>query len=120
MDTFAMLERYSSHGVPIVIHCFSLTGWVDECIERGYYCSFAGNVTYPQAKELRKAADTVPDELLLVETDAPFLAPQDFRGKPNEPAFIRSTAAYLATLRGQTFDELERVVESNAAWLFRW
>jgi TatD DNase family protein len=120
VDTFKMLERYSSHGVPIVIHCFSLTGWVDECIERGYYCSFAGNVTYPQAKELRRAADLVPDELLLVETDSPFLAPQDFRGKPNEPAFVRSTAAYLAQLRGQTFDQLERVVRSNADWLFRW
>jgi TatD DNase family protein len=120
VDTFALLERYSSHGVPIVMHCFSLTGWVDECIERGYYCSFAGNVTYPQAEDLRKAADLVPDELLLVETDSPFLAPQEFRGKPNEPAFVRSTAAYLAQLRGQTFDQLERVVQSNADWLFRW
>ena len=119
-DTFAVLERYGSHGIPIVIHCFSLTGWVDECIERGYYCSFAGNLTYPQAEELRKAAELVPDELLLVETDSPFLAPQEFRGKPNEPAYVRSTAAFLAQLRGQTFEQLEDIVASNAAWIFRW
>jgi TatD DNase family protein len=119
-DTLTMLDRYTSHGMPIVIHCFSMTGHVDECIERGFYCSFAGNVTYPQAAELRKAAELVPDELLLVETDAPFLAPQEFRGKQNEPAFVRSTAAFLAELRGQSVEQLEEVVQSNAAWLFRW
>jgi TatD DNase family protein len=119
-DTLTMLDRHTGHGIPIIIHCFSMTGYVDECIERGYYCSFAGNVTYPQAAELREAAELVPDELLLVETDAPFLAPQDFRGKPNEPAFVCSTAAFLARLRGQSFEQLEQVVRSNAAWIFRW
>jgi TatD DNase family protein len=119
-DTLNMLERHSSHGIPIVIHCFSMTGWVDECIERGYYCSFAGNVTYPQATELQEAAKLVPDELILVETDSPFLAPQEFRGKPNEPAFVRSTAAFLAELRGQSYEQLEQVVQGNAAWIFRW
>jgi TatD DNase family protein len=119
-DTFTMLDRYSAHGIPIIMHCFSLTGWVNECIERGFYCSFAGNLTYPQADELREAAKLIPDELLLVETDAPFLSPQEFRRKPNEPAFVRSTAALLAELRGQTYEQLEQVVESNAAWIFRW
>ena len=66
-----------------------------------------GQLTYPQAEELRKAAKLIPDELLLVETDAPFLSPQDFRGKPNEPAFVRSTAAFLAELRGQSYEQLE-------------
>ena len=59
--------------------------------------------------------EPVPDELLLVETDAPFLSPQEHRGKPNEPAFVRSTAEFLAELRGQTYEQLEQVVESNAA-----
>lgn len=118
-DTFALLEK-SAGGVPVVLHCFSAADWVDECIERGYYCSFAGNVTYPQAGALRKAAERVPDELLLVETDAPFLAPQEFRGKPNEPAYVRSTAAFLAELRGQTYEQLESAVGSNAEWIFRW
>jgi TatD DNase family protein len=119
-DTFALLERRAAHGIPIIMHCFSLTNRVSECIERGYYCSFAGNVTYPSATELQQAAEKVPDELLLVETDAPFLAPQQHRGKPNEPAFVRSTAAFLAGVRGQSYEQLETVVESNASWVFRW
>jgi TatD DNase family protein len=119
-DTLAMLERGSSHGVPIVLHCFSLADRLDECLEYGYYCSFAGNVTYPQAKELQEAAARVPDELLLVETDAPFLAPQDQRGKPNEPANVRATAAFLAELRGQSYEDLEAAVQSNAEWIFSW
>jgi TatD DNase family protein len=119
-DTFAALERGSGHGIPIIMHCFSLADRVQECIERGYYCSFAGNVTYPNASELQQAAEIVPNELLLVETDAPFLAPQEYRGKPNEPAFVRSTAAFLADLRGQTYEQLESVVQSNAQWIFRW
>jgi TatD DNase family protein len=119
-DTFAVLERRAASGVPVILHCFSVVGWVDECIERGYYCSFAGNVTYPNATALQTAARLVPDELLLVETDAPFLSPQSHRGKPNEPAFVRSTASFLAQLRGQTYEQLEQVVESNASWIFRW
>jgi TatD DNase family protein len=119
-DTFTMLDRYAGRGIPIIMHCFSLTGSVYECIDRGFYCSFAGNLTYPQAEGLREAAKVVPDELLLVETDAPFLAPQDHRGKENEPAFVRSTAEFLAGLRGQSYEQLEERVQSNAAWLFRW
>jgi TatD DNase family protein len=119
-DTFAVLERRAASGIPVIMHCFSVVGWVDECIERGYYCSFAGNVTYPNATELQEAARLVPDELLLVETDSPYLSPQDRRGKPNEPAFVRSTASYLAELRGQTYEQLEQVVESNAGWIFGW
>jgi TatD DNase family protein len=119
-DTFVVLERASGQGIPIILHCFSLSDWVDECIERGYYCSFAGNVTYPNARKLRLAAERVPDELLLVETDAPFLAPQEHRGKQNEPAFVCATAAYLAELRGQTYEQLASVVRSNAEWIFHW
>jgi TatD DNase family protein len=119
-DTFALLERRAAHGIPIIMHCFSLTDEVDECIGNGYYCSFAGNVTYPSAADLQQAAEKVPDELLLVETDAPFLAPQQHRGKPNEPAFVRSTAAFLAGVRGQSYEQLETVVQSNAEWIFRW
>jgi TatD DNase family protein len=119
-DTFEMLERGASSGIPVILHCFSAIDWLDECIVRGYYCSFAGNVTYPNATALQEAAKRVPDELLLVETDAPFLSPQAFRGKRNEPANVRSTAAFLAELRGQTYEQLEAVVESNAHWIFRW
>jgi TatD DNase family protein len=119
-DTFTMLDRYGGRGIPIIMHCFSLADSVYECIDRGFYCSFAGNLTYPQADGLREAAKLIPDELLLVETDAPFLAPEDHRGQENEPAFVRSTAEFLAELRGQSYEQLEERVQSNAAWLFRW
>ena len=119
-DTFALLDQGSGLGIPIIMHCFSLIDRVDECIESGYYCSFAGNVTYPNATELQQAAEKIPDELLLVETDSPFLAPQQYRGKPNEPAFVRSTAAFIAGVRGQSYEQLEAVVQDNAEWIFRW
>jgi TatD DNase family protein len=118
-DTLDLLARHAD-GQPVIIHCFSLTDQVEECIERGYYCSFAGNVTYPKAADLQRAAAAVPDELLLVETDAPFLAPQARRGKPNEPAFVTTTAEYVAQLRGTTYEAIDRIVSANAARLFGW
>jgi TatD DNase family protein len=81
-------------------------------------CSFAGNVTYPKAVELQAAARDVPAELLLVETDSPYLAPQPVRGKPNEPANVVATAEFVAELRGISYEELEEAVERNAARVF--
>jgi TatD DNase family protein len=118
-DTLELLARHAD-GVPVIIHCFSLTDHLDACLERGYYCSFAGNVTYPKATDLQRAAAAVPDELLLVETDAPYLAPQAKRGKTNEPAFVTKTAGFLTELRGTPYDELEAIVAANAARLFGW
>jgi TatD DNase family protein len=118
-DTLDLLARHAD-GQPVIIHCFSLTDRVEECVARGYYCSFAGNVTYPKATDLQRAAAGVPDELLLVETDAPFLAPQARRGKPNEPAFVTKTAEFVAQLRGTTYEAIERIVSANAARLFGW
>jgi TatD DNase family protein len=118
-DTLALLERLAG-GLTVVMHCFSMPGRLDECVERGYMCSFAGNVTYPSAGDLRAAAARVPDELLLVETDAPFLSPQPVRGKPNVPGNVVHTAERLAELRGVGYDELEALVERNAARVFGW
>jgi TatD DNase family protein len=118
-DTLDMLARHAD-GQPVIIHCFSLTDHVEQCVERGYYCSFAGNVTYPKAADLQRAAASVPDELLLVETDAPFLSPQARRGKPNEPAFVTKTAEFVAKLRGTTYDAIEQLVGANSARLFGW
>jgi TatD DNase family protein len=118
-DTLDLLARHAD-GQPVIIHCFSLTDRVEECIERGYYCSFAGNVTYPKATDLQRAAAAVPDELLLVETDAPFLSPQAYRGKTNEPAFVTKTAEFVAQLRGTTYEAIEQIVTANAARLFGW
>jgi TatD DNase family protein len=118
-DTLELLARHGG-GAPVIIHCFSLTEHVLECVARGYYCSFAGNVTYPKATELQEAARVIPDELLLAETDAPFLSPQERRGKPNEPAYVGATARFLAELRGTTPDDMERLLDANAARLFAW
>ncbi len=116
-DTFAALRDF---GGTVVLHCFSSPGRIDECIERGYVCSFAGNVTYPKSRDLQRAAKRVPDELLMVETDAPFLSPQAVRGKPNEPGNVTHTARFVAELRGVGYDELDALVERNAARVFSW
>ena len=118
-DTFAVL-REQADGLTVIMHCFSAPGRLDECVERGWLCSFAGNVTYPKATDLQAAARDVPEELLLVETDAPYLSPQPVRGKPNEPANVVQTAEYVAELRGASYAELEATVERNAARVFGW
>ena len=118
-DTYAILGERAG-DVTVVMHCFSAPDRVDECVERGYLCSFAGNVTFPKAVELQDAARELPDELLLVETDAPYLAPQPVRGKRNEPANVALTAAFLAELRGVPYEQLEATVERNAERVFRW
>jgi TatD DNase family protein len=119
-DTFATLAEHAADLPAVILHCFSAPDRLDECVERGYLCSFAGNVTYPKAKDLQRAATEVPVELLLVETDAPFLSPQPLRGKPNEPANVVHTARHVAGLRGMSYEELERTVQENAARVFGW
>lgn len=119
-DTFEVL-RSTADGVVVILHCFSAAAeHVREAAERGWYCSFAGNVTYPKADGLREAARLVPDELLLVETDSPFLAPQPQRGRPNQPANVVSTAEAVAAVRGLDYEALERVVEENATRALGW
>jgi TatD DNase family protein len=118
-ECFGMLAE-KAEGVTVVLHCFSAPDRVDEAAERGWYCSFAGNVTYPGASELRRAAAAVPEELLLCETDSPFLSPQPQRGKPNEPANVIETAHELAEARDVDLGTLEATIEANAARVFGW
>jgi TatD DNase family protein len=119
-ETFELL-RSRAEGVAVILHCFSAPpGRVAEAAERGWYCSFAGNLTYRNADELRESAGDVPEELLLVETDSPFLAPQPVRGKRNEPANVVAIAEQLAEVRGIAYGELEELVEANAARVFGW
>jgi TatD DNase family protein len=114
-----MLADYADR-VTVVLHCFSAPGRLGECVDRGYICSFAGNVTYPKATDLHEAAREVPADLLMVETDSPYLSPQPVRGKPNQPANVTHTARHVAELRGLEYAELERMVEANAARVFGW
>jgi TatD DNase family protein len=119
-ETLATLAA-EADGVPVVLHCFmAALERVGEAAERGWYCSFAGNLTYPKADGIREAARAIPDELLLAETDSPFLAPQHVRGKPNQPANVVEVGERLAAERGIGYSELESLVEANAARVFGW
>jgi TatD DNase family protein len=93
---------------------------LSECLERGYAISFAGNVTYKSAVDLAQAARLVPQESLLVETDAPYLTPQAVRKQRNRPAFVMHTAEFIAQLRGVSVERIGEVVQANAARLFGW
>jgi TatD DNase family protein len=118
-EIFATLDAMAA-GHPVILHCFSAPQRVADAAERGWYCSFAGNVTYPSAKELRFAAAKVPEDRILVETDAPYLSPQPLRGRRNTPANVVETAKVVAAERGVSYAELERTVEANARALFGW
>jgi len=102
----------------VVLHCFSSPGLLPVALDRGYYVSFAGNVTYPKAEDLRDAARSVPADRILAETDSPYLAPQPVRGKRNEPAYVVHTVASLAETRREDPAELGSRIDENAAAAF--
>jgi TatD DNase family protein len=114
-DTRQILEGFAG---TVVLHCFSSPRLLPWALDRGCFVSFAGNVTYPSAGDLREAARLVPPERLLVETDSPYLAPQPVRGHPNEPAFVVHTLAALAELRGVSAEELAQRTTANARSVF--
>jgi TatD DNase family protein len=118
-DTLRIL-RERAHGVRVIMHCFSMPEHLDECLDAGWFISFAGNVTYPKSRDLTIAAERVPDDRLLVETDAPYLTPQAVRKERNRPAFVAHTAEFVAARRGQTLQQLEAAVEATARELFAW
>lgn len=114
-DTLAALSGFAG---TVVLHCFSSPHLLPTALERGWYVSFAGNATFPNASELRVAATQVPADRILAETDSPYLAPQPVRGRRNEPAFVVHTLAALAQVRGEDAAELERRIDGNAAACF--
>jgi TatD DNase family protein len=118
----ATLDQLASEagGCSVVIHCFSMPTRLEDCLQRGYAISFAGNVTYKNAADLADAARRVPEDRLLVETDAPYLTPQVVRKERNQPAFVAHTVAFLAGLRGVSVEQLGATVERNAARVFGW
>jgi len=118
-DTLAVL-RERADGIRVVLHCFSMADRLAECLAEGWWISFAGNVTFPKAADLAAAAELVPADRLLVETDAPFLSPVPRRGRPNQPAGVLHTARFLAARRGVSYDDFERDVDTTAAELFGW
>jgi TatD DNase family protein len=115
------LQLLEGHGAPdrVVMHCFSGDLQVTErCAEAGYFLSFAGNVTFGNAGALREAAAIAPLDLLLTETDSPFLTPHPHRGKPNDPSYVPFTLRALAEVQDRTEDEVERAVSANTVRAF--
>jgi TatD DNase family protein len=112
------LARLVEHDGPVILHCFSSPALLEPALEHGWYVSFAGNVTYKNAYELRVAARRIPAERLLAETDSPYLAPQAVRGRRNEPAYVLHTVAALAEARAVGADELAVQIDANAAAVF--
>jgi TatD DNase family protein len=115
-DTLAALRDFEG---TVILHCFSSPGLLEPALERGWYVSFAGNVTYPKAPELREAAARVPDDRILAETDSPYLAPQPVRGKRNEPANVVHTVDALAAVRGEDAADLGHQIDANATVVFQ-
>lgn len=119
-DTLAILGD-RAEGLDVILHCFSMPDRLRECLEHPrWWFSFAGNVTYPKNVELAAAARLVPADRLLVETDAPYLTPHPYRKQRNQPAFVAHTARFVAEARGIAYEELDALVEANAARLFGW
>ena len=137
-----MLELAATHGKPVVVHdreahdevlaalddapgvrgvmhCFSGdASFAQRCVDRGMVLSFAGTVTFPRSEDIQGAAATAPDEAFVVETDAPFLAPVPYRGRPNQPAYVAATCAAVAALRGVDPSTAARQSTENARRLF--
>ncbi|RKO67958.1 TatD family hydrolase [Desulfofundulus salinus] len=118
-DILDILRRDGVGPAGGVMHCFA-GSWemARECMAMGFYISFAGPVTYPNARRPKEVAARVPLERLLVETDAPYLTPQARRGNRNEPAYVRYVAEEIAALKGVTLEELARATTANARCLF--
>ena len=116
-DTLSLIREFP--GVRGVLHCFT-ESWsmASEALDLGFYVSISGIVTFRNGENVRAVARRIPDERLLVETDAPWLAPVPHRGKPNAPAYVRDTAAYLAELRGVDFETLAAQTTANFLSLF--
>lgn len=119
-ETIRILREEKAYEVGGVMHCF--TGsyeFMKACVDLGFYISYSGIITYPNAQALREVVKKTPTYRLLIETDAPFLAPQPMRGKPNKPPYIRHTAEILAQLiPNSSFEDVERMTSENAKLLF--
>lgn len=118
-DTFDILKEYNK-GSEVVMHCFSGSlEFAKECVKAGYYLALGGVVTFKNAVKMKEVAKWIPIERLLLETDAPYLTPVPFRGKENQPSFVKYTAQEIAKLRDITFEEVDEVTTKNAGKIFQ-
>ena len=118
-DTIRMMQEAKAEDIGGVMHCF-VEDWetAQAAMEMGFYISFSGIVTFKNAKQLQDVAKRVPLDRLLVETDSPYLAPMPYRGKKNQPAYVRHVAEFIAKLRGETLETIAAVTTENFFRLF--
>lgn len=118
-ETYEMLKNVKD--IPVIMHCFS-GSWefAKECIKKGFYIALGGVVTFKNAKKVHEIAKNIPLEHLLLETDAPYLTPEPYRGKRNEPAYINFAAEKIAEIRGISFDEIAQETTKNANEVFKF
>ena len=118
-DVVRIMQEENAAEAGGVLHCFSGDlAMARKCMEMGFYISFAGPLTYPKNDALRTIAQTLPIDVMLVETDCPYLSPQTWRGKRCEPAYVRATAKKLAEIKGLTLEDVARITSLNAWRLF--
>ena len=118
-DCFDILAANIKDEIPVVMHCFSGSyEFAMECINKGFYVALGGVVTFKNAKKVHEIASKIPIEYLLLETDAPYLTPEPYRGKQNEPAYTKFVAEKIAELRGMTFAEVANATSANAKKVF--
>ena len=119
-DTLRILKEENASKVGGVLHCFT-ENWemAKSAMDLGFYISFSGIVTFKNAKDLQEVAVKIPKDFLLIETDAPYLTPVPYRGKPNQPAYVRHVAEFLADLRGEPLETLAESTTANFSRLFK-
>lgn len=117
-DTFDMLKGIKE--IPVIMHCFSGSlEFARECIKEGFYIALGGVVTFKNAKKAHEIAKEIPLEYLLLETDAPYLTPEPYRGKRNEPAYVKFVAEKIAEIRGISYEEVTQATTQNARNVFK-
>jgi TatD DNase family protein len=120
-DTLRILAEEGAQSVGGVMHCFTETWDVArQALDLGFYISFSGIVTFKNAISIKEAARNVPLDRILVETDSPYLAPTPYRGKQNQPAYVRHVAEEIGRLRNLSFDEVSEATTTNFFNLFRY
>ena len=118
-DTLAIMREEGAEQVGGILHCFTESlEMAKAAMEMGFYISFSGIVTFKNASELRDVAKQVPDDRLLIETDSPYLAPVPHRGKQNQPAYVADVAKFLASVRGQSVEQIAEITSNNFRRLF--
>ena len=120
LDSFEILKKSNAAEIGVVMHCFSgSTEFAQQCINEGFYIAIGGVVTFKNAKKVKEVAKTVPLDKLLLETDAPYMTPVPFRGKENQPAYVKFVAEEIAQLRGVSFEEIAEATTANAKKLLK-